>query len=462
MKKPLSNLLIVVGLLAVLVGCNDDITEVGETLSPTEDAVNAKMDTLNIEASTVMADSVFSRSTYTLLGDLQDPVYGHLKTDYIAQLQGARGFKFAHEPKDGKIDSIEMVISYGGIVGDSTAWMRASVFEVKSKLPRTYYSTDISDLIKDKKFLGATTYQAIRNRGGEHEVRIKLPKALGQKIYDLSKQGTTAFDTDESFYQNILGGLYVTTTTGTGNILSVYNNRVDIYYQHKHTYKDKEGQDSVGWMDAFESFTNTKRQILVNHFEYEGNKKLVEEGQGSYTYIKSPAGVLTKLRITKEDLQKLVTNNKQARRVVNQAILNIETEQSPKEAILNPPRTLVLLPKDSVKNFFEGQFTEKDQIKTTYISNNYSFKERNYRFGNIARMIDLHILNNTKDIDGRKVVTEDLVLYLVPTRRTFKNTGYGGNIEETVNLDNFIFPSAVKLFMGKTGLRIGVITTSYN
>lgn len=461
MKKQLFNLLLLVGLLAVMAGCNDNVSEVGESLSPAIDKVDARMDSLHIEASTILSDSIFSHSTYTLLGDLQDPVYGHLKTDYIAQLQGARGFKFKEEPRDGKIDSINLVISYGATAGDSTAWLRASAFEIKEPLPNNHYSTDISKLIKDKVFLGAQTYQPADKRGA-HELKIRLPKELGQKIYQLSLTNPEAFATDQSFYKNVLGGLYVTTTTGTGNIISIYNNRVDIYYQHKHTYKNKDGQDSIGWMDDYESFANTKQQVLVNHFIYEGNEKLIKEGQGNTTFIKSPAGVITKLVLKKEDLSKLVKGNKQSKRVVNQAILSIETEQMDNKVILNPPKTLVLLPADSVKTFFENQLTDKTESRTTYISNDYSVQERNYRFGNIARLIDAHLSKHTEIDKGQKVVNKDLVMYLIPTRRMFKKTGYYGNVEETVSIDNFIFPSAVKLYMGKNGLKIGIITTAYN
>lgn len=461
MKKQLFYLLIVAGLLAVMVGCNDNVSEVGDSLSPAIDKVDARMDSLKVETSTVLTDSVVSHSTYTLLGDLQDPVYGHLKTDYIVQLQSARGFKFEGEPKDGKIDSIKLVISYGAIAGDSTAWLRATAFEVKEPLPKSHYSTDISNLIRNKILLGAKTYQPASKRG-IHELKITLPQKLGQKIYELSKTNPEAFATDQSFYKNVLGGLYVTTTTGTGNIISIYNNRVDIYYQYKHTYKNKDGQDSVGWMNNYESFANTKQQTLVNHFVYQGNEKLIKEGQGNETFIKSPAGVTTQLVLKKEDLSKLVEGNSLSKRVVNQAILNIETEQMDNKVILNPPKTLILLPADSVKSFFENQLTEKTEAKTTYISNDYSVQERNYRFGNIARLIGVHLENHTVMEGGRKMVDKDLVMYLIPTRRMFKKTGYYGNVEETVSIDNYIFPSAVKLYMGKNGLKLGIITTAYN
>ena len=75
-----------------------------------------------ISAQTVEVPSIYSRSTYTLLGQLSDPLFGDLRSSYITRLRHAPGFKFAHEPEGKKIDSVLVEISYSSWAGDRTLW----------------------------------------------------------------------------------------------------------------------------------------------------------------------------------------------------------------------------------------------------------------------------------------------------------------------------------------------------
>ncbi|KGN94946.1 DUF4270 domain-containing protein [Porphyromonas crevioricanis] len=442
-----------IGLLTT--SCNDSLSEVGDSIRPSTDLVTARLDSVRIQTRTVLSDPIFSRSTYTLLGDLQDPQYGHMKADFIAQLQGARGFKFSHTPKDNKIDSIKMVVSYSSWAGDSLAWLKAAVYEIKKPLPEGHYSSDLSHLIDERNLLGTKTYRAANDKG-QHQVQIPLPKQLGQKFYDLSLSNPHVFDTDESFYREVLGGLYVTTTTGTGSVLSVYNNHVDIYYTYQRTFKDKSGKDSIGWDTEVETFSNTKRQILVNHFAYEGTDQLIADGQGEYSYVKAPAGVVTEVTLAKEDLQKVLLD-KGKKRIVNRAAFGLDVERPSENTLLNPPTYLLLLPKDSVASFFPNNQTEQKQPRTAYLSTDYSIVSRTYQFGNIARLLSEHLERHAKEVDGQVVIDKDLTFVLLPTRRQTA----GKRNQETTALDNFIFPSAAKLLIGKER-KIGILTTSYN
>ena len=80
---------------SVFAGCNDNASKVGFTTQPKDEALTAKADTFLLSAQTVEVPSIYSRSTYTLLGQLSDPLFGDLRSSYITRLRHAPGFKFA-------------------------------------------------------------------------------------------------------------------------------------------------------------------------------------------------------------------------------------------------------------------------------------------------------------------------------------------------------------------------------
>ncbi len=453
MKKPFFSLLCA-GLLAALGGCNDQLSEVGDSLKSGADFVSARLDSIPFIAKTIPSGKVFSRSTYTLLGDLQDVEYGHLKADFVTQLQSARGFRFSYSPRDGKIDSVKMVVSYSSWAGDSLAWLKAAVYEIKQPLPKDYYSADFGGLIDDRRFLGAKAYCAA-NKKGIHQLEISLPVEVGQRFYDMSLSNSSVFDTDEGLYRHVLGGLYVTTTTGSGSILSIYNNHVDIYYSYQKTFKDSQGRDSIGWETGVETFANTKKQILINRFSYEGMERLISEGQGEFTYVKAPAGVMTEITISKEAMRRSLFDAK-TKRQINRATFGLDVERPSNQTLLAPPTYLLLLPKDSIPTFFPQNQTERTQPRTAYLSSAYSITNRTYQFGNIARLLSEHIDRHGRLVDGQMSIDKDLSFVLLPIRRQ----SVGKTIQETTALDNFIFPSAAKLLVGREA-KLGVLTTSY-
>lgn len=437
----------------ILTACDDDLSNVGGSIQPDSDLVSAKVDSLEFDVKTIPMGDIYNRTNFTLLGELSDPEYGDLKADYILQFKSPRNFHFAHTPRDGKIDSVKLSINYDGWAGDSTAMMKVSVYRIKKAIPESYYTTEeLASLLDEKELLVSKTFQA-GNDSAYHYFMMPLPNEIGQKIYDLSVTDPSVFDTQESFYNNVIGGLYVTTTTGSGIVVSVYNTQMAVFYSHK-VAADK-------YEVAKETFVNTSESYQVNHIKNSQINQLLEPND-SLACVKSPAGVLPELTISKEQFTNAYTSNLASNSAwhIGEAQFNI-LAQKPKEGLLlNPPSYLLLLPKDSVKNFFEEEQTELTQPKTAYLSEAYSISSRGYKFSNISRLLMQHIKNNTEYVDGKPIISKDLVLVLLPVRR---QAGKVGGSIYTVQLNNFMFPSGVKLRLGKKDntARIGAYSMTY-
>ena len=95
---------------SILAGCNDDFSSIGTSIQPGDDTIAVYMDTFQIQATTVQLDSIYARSTSAQLGELYDPLYGNLVSDYMCQFYCPSDFQFAHTPYEGKIDSVEFNI----------------------------------------------------------------------------------------------------------------------------------------------------------------------------------------------------------------------------------------------------------------------------------------------------------------------------------------------------------------
>ena len=420
-------LLIGLGLgVTILSGCSDDLNLVGSTIQPDGDKMPVYVDTFQMQATTLLMDSVYARTTNGLLGEFYDPLYGNVKSDYICQFYCPDDFKFKHEPINGQIDSIDFKIMYqnGAWVGDSLAPMRAQIYLVDKELERDFYTNfDPLEYCDMQNSLGMQTYTAydnsvpdsIRNAidsNGDRTyiptVTIRMPKEFGQKFYDESIKNPSTFSSQENF-NKFFPGLYITNTYGSGNILQITYSTFSIYY--KYNLKGSQGQDSTAYSN--ETFNVTKEVLQLNRFKNTDLTSLLEEND-SIAYLKTPAGVYTQLTIPAQDIVERIGD-----RVIN-----------------NIPLTIKALPQENWQWALSAP------------------SSRSYSYDNISNLMQEHIKNNPD---------KDMVLLLVPVERLTgqSNSYYGQSQTYTTAINNYLLPSGVKLLKTKEATKIVITTTEY-
>lgn len=450
-------LLIGLGLgITILSGCSDDLNLVGSTIQPGGDKMPVYVDTFQMQATTLLMDSVYARTTSGLLGEFYDPLYGSVKSDYICQFYCPEDFKFKQTPINGQIDSVDFKIIYysGSWVGDSLTPMRAQIYQVDKQLERDFYTNfDPADYCDMQNSLGMQTYTAydntvpdsVRNAVDSQgyptytpSVTIRMPKAFGQKFYDETINNPGTFSSQENF-NKFFPGLYVTNTYGSGNILQISYSSIAIYY--KYNLKGSQNQDSTAY--ASETFNVTKEVLQLNRFKNTDLTPLLEPND-SITYLKTPAGVYTQLVIPAKDIAEKVSD-----RIINNIPLTIKAlPQENWQWALNAPANLLLLPKDSLATFFVNNKIEDK--KTSFLAD-YSSSKRSYNFNNIANLMQEHIKNNPE---------KDMVLLLVPVERILTEKDYY-NKQYTAAINNYLLPSGVKLLKTEKATKIIVTTTDY-
>ncbi len=435
-------------------GCNDELSLVGPTIQPDSDKITVFTDTFNFEASTVLMNAVYARTDTSLLGEFYDPLYGTLKSDYICQFYCPDNFAFTYTPIDGMIDSVEFRIYYNAWIGDSLAPMRAQVYLVDKPLDKYYY-TDMNpaDYCDMQTLLGSQTYTArdmsvsdslwatISAGGYTPNVRIRMPKEFGQKFYNETVNNRATFASQEAF-NTFFPGLYVTNTFGTGSVLNVTKSYMSIYY--KYIMEGSKGQDSVVYTQ--ESFSSTKEVIQLNRFLNSDIDKLVQPNE-NYTYLKTPAGVCTRLVLPVKEIAPVVKD-----RILNNLTLRIQAmPQNDWRYALEPPQYLLLIPEDSVKTFFEKSQIP-DNVSTYATTTPFWQTSPLYEFNNISNLLTYQLA---------KAPDKDLVMWLIPINLTQSYNSYYQTTFTTA-VSNFLSPSGVTLRKDDDLRKLVVTSSRYN
>ncbi|MDR1936999.1 MAG: DUF4270 domain-containing protein [Tannerellaceae bacterium] len=442
--------------LITLTGCNDEMGLVGSTIQPDSDKSIIYTDTFTLKASTFMMDSVYAKSAYGLLGEFYDPLFGNLKSDYICQFYSSEGFTFRQTPIDGKIDSVHLEIYYnrGDWVGDTLAPMQVKVFPIVKQLERNFYTnTNPQDYADMQNPLGQQAYTP-RNLNVSDSVwnlsssdynyyypyiKMQLPDALGQKFYDETVTHPETFANQQSF-NAFFPGVYVTNTFGSGNIIVVNNTVMIIHYRYL-------AESSSGALDSIvntnEVFTVTQDVIQMNNFRNTDMTHLLAPND-DYTYLKTPAGVFTRLTIpTKEILSKI-----KDRRINSFNLTLTAMPQEDWKYMLTPPTYLLLLPEDSLATFFrEGKLHNS---VTSYVSSSYA--SLTYSYGNISALL-AYLAENDPD-------REELNLAVIPIEPAIQTDSYYGT-QVITGIDNYLKPSGVRLRKDPESLKIQLVTSKY-
>lgn len=462
----------------ILGGCSDEMSLVGPSIQPQADKISAYTDTFEVEMSTVKLDSVYARTVSGLLGEIYDPLYGNLKTDYICQFYCPENYQFAHEPIGGKIDSMNFFILYqrdtnGNIgtscIGDSLAPMQAMVYKVTKPLVRNFYTNmDPTEYCDMSTLLGQKTYtprdlsisDSIRSITSSSDanyytpfIRIRLSNELAQSFYDETVNHPETFKNQESF-NKFFPGFYVTTGYGTGNILKVAQSSFYIYYNY--LSKTSAGNDTI--IHTHEQFNVTKEVIQMNQMKNE-NLETILAPNDEYTYMKTPSGVCTKIVVPISKIRSVIGN-----RILND--FHFKLKAMPQENWLyafEAPTTVMLMPQDSVKNFFEKS---KMEDSVTAFRGDYTSSTRTYDFGNISNLLQTHLENNPDN---------DLELLVIPVYRatsSSSNSSYSfyyssyyssssSSSGTTTSISNYLSPSGVKIKKDKDARQIIILSSKY-
>lgn len=433
--------------VAALAACSDTTDTIGSSLSEQIDAVSVETATFNVASRSIVADSVLSRNTTGYVGRVRDPETGaYVKGDFMAQFFCLEDFALPEKSElvtydeQGnevrgivKADSCELRLFYSSFYGDSTNTMKLTAHEMSHPMneDRNYYSNFdpikegyIRDggIHKDKVYT-LTDFNVSESRRDtatyEPYITIKLNDPytdtdgrtydnygtyVMQKYYDNTQNFKNAY----TFRNNVVPGFYFANKAGLGSMAYIDGSQLNVYY--KFFTEDT----VVSRVDVYWGTEEVLQKTNITNDKATIEKLAADE---SCTYLKTPAGIFTELTLPVEDIVRgHADDNIAGARLVLQRINNT----SASDFTFNVPKTVLMIPKDSLYSFFEHN--DMYDNRTSYVASwSYSSSSATsgnaYTFSNISGMIKAMADINEADrsSDWNKVV-------LVPVTLTTSST----------------------------------------
>lgn len=409
---------IVASVMFTISSCDEDTASIGKTLTSNVDLFTIVSDTFDVSSKSLVVDAVLSNSTYGYLGRIKDPeTSAYITSDYMTQfatLENAIDSIFYPKEnvmsmKDDKevADSCYISIMLKGFTGDSLASMKMTISELDRPIDDTkkYYTNFDpeaegyirTDGLKYNVMYSVTDMMdsdSVRNaEKGSYSINIKLDKpykAKNGKEYD--NYGTYLLQTyyehpeyfknPSEFTKNVCPGFYFKTTDGLGMMAEIETSRLSVFYRIMN--EDKE-------YNVYSLFYSTQEVLQTSHIvnDVERIKELAEEKE--WTYLKTPAGIYTEVELPVDDIKLNHENDTITSAKIVFHKLNDKMELS--EKLLKDPTTLLMVEKDSLKNFFEDREVANNitsflaTLSTTYNS---------YTFNNISSLINYLYMKKTE------------------------------------------------------------------
>ena len=411
-----------VGLLAALIySCDDATTGIGDSTIAAGDSIPAGAAIYNVHTRSILADSVYARTSTAYLGKFTDPQFGEFSADFITQFNCTDNFEFPETVQE--ITGLQIRMFYDNYFGDATNAMRMQIDTLDKIIPEkelsTFYTSvdptqfynENSNPVARKAFAarGASAsdttivnYDSFGNTTSYsyYWQDVKLPLTLGQHMFNKYKEDKNNYKNAEAFIKNVLKGFYVHCTHGDGTIL--YINDMQLHLNFKYLIESSSGKvDSL--VNGSTIFAATKEVIQANHFQNSDRlKELVEEKD--YTYLKTPAGIFTEVTLPIEEIAEM-----HMRDTLNAASITFTryNEKSESKYPMGIPQTLLMVRKSEMYDFFEKNetYNGKTSFIAEYVSS--SANANTYSFPNISSLIT-QCINEKKagknDADWDKVV----------------------------------------------------------
>lgn len=462
----------------LLCACEDTLTNIGSTIRPDGDNLTVKSAIFKIKSSTFLADSIYIRTSNPLLGEINDNLYGTIRSDYAAEFYG-KGFTLDAYDNDtlafqlgrkgdsllyNRLDSAVLNIIYSAFIGDSTAPMAVTAYELKNPLPdspKDFYSNFKIESDDIKKELGSAGYTA-RNplsptTGTLDTVQVVLDRELSDRFLDALRNTPSSFSSQANF-EKLFAGLYFKNTFGNGTILKVAATQIYFHYRTYHPTVSTTGKDSAFIRNRSTFIQVTPDVVQLNSVENPiqtgGNPLLMNND--SATFITSPGGYFTQVKLPVGSIiQTLTADTNSSNQYLNGVNLSMQAYKSSEKIFSqSPPTYMLLIEKSKMNQFFEENNTSN--IGTTSFIAVLDTTQTNYGydFGNINKMV-LALAEELKTSKGVSELTEQdsVTLAIVPV-----SVGLNSN-NNIIRISNYFQPGGISLKGGKNTQKATMVYT---
>ena len=376
---------------------DDDGDDVGYNIQPQGDLLTTYSNGVFVNTSSVLTDSVLSKTDYLFLGQYTDSHFGSTQAEFIAQMDARIGgislpdtsvvsksssisgilntlmtsldSKYGDiteitNPSDLQLDSAFYYIGYEDeFIGDSLSIQAIDVYALDNEMTRFakyYTNAKYSDYCKKQTLLGSLAYQV----AGKRVIKVPIDMDYAQSLADVYT-GKSDIKSQADFNSKFKG-VYVSHSFNEGAVIKVSVAGVIVYYHYNadiHTTYD--GRDTVVNTKSLSvnplstsfflsSNKSVERINLISHPDVSALQSLV--GGHDFTYSTSPAGLYTKVEIPFQQIRDSVMakcddSSKVAFNAVNLKLYTKSIDWSTK-LDKDPSTYMLLINRDSIHDFF--------------------------------------------------------------------------------------------------------------
>lgn len=339
-RNKFNYLLCCLGAMLALSSCEDP-NELG--LELVEDNVSGKfVDTLTVNVSTVLLDSIYTSGTGSLLvGQYTTPNAGMLTASTFFQLGVGSTATIA---SDARYDSLKLIMPLsGGYYGDTSNTVTLNIFELNTDLklrglptvypverPLSYFFR--STAIYNKSNVGVkptplTSYSFNPRPVSKDTLLVPMPNTLGQMWFDMRVAGNEQLSETSSFTQ-FFKGLNITSSAGKSVLnFGTTGTLVRLYYSEPSTSGGNRVQKSLDFplVNATLQFNKFSSNFSGSSIDgIKQSKELAATVTNDVSVAQAGAGLMIKLDIP--HLDKLKQQLKPE--FINKAVLIVEPSRS--------------------------------------------------------------------------------------------------------------------------------------
>lgn len=442
-------------LLAICAAC-DDTTTIGSVIESESVAVVVDSD-FTVQGHTLANSVVQSRTISQLLGVLDAPGYGSIRSDFVAQFMPSLRLD-ADSITATDVDSLKLFIQMDrtAFVGDSLVPMGMEVYQLKKDLPYPIYSDFDPEGYYEAKPLAKAMYVA--STIGEPDsvkklntlyVQMSLPVSLGRYLLESYKTNPAAFADPETFARDVFKGLYVRTSYGAGRISDFTLTSMRMYYHRNVWNADSARYDYTNYYGDY--FAVTPEVVVNNNIHYAMAPQLKSMIEAGDQIVVAPAGTEVEMTFPAEDLMASYNRYSANLRVVNTLSLSIPADSISNEYKIGPPPYLLMvLKKDKEKFFANNSLT--DNVTSFYAT--YNATTGTYDFNNLRGYM-MHLIG----LDN--ITADDYTFILTPVQVNTESTA-GSYYYGSSTVDSSIVPYVSKPAMTRLRFKDAKIKLTYS
>ena len=137
-------------LAALTYSCDDTTPGIGDTTIPDGDHIQAGGKIYDVTTRSILADSVYARTSTAYLGRYTDPQFGEFTSDFIAQFNCTDDFEFPEAVQE--ITGLTLFVQYTKFFGDSLNSMRMRIDTLDKVIPEGDLNTFYTNVNPDNSY----------------------------------------------------------------------------------------------------------------------------------------------------------------------------------------------------------------------------------------------------------------------------------------------------------------------